>query len=171
MSEIQSAGQDAAPAGTRPVVVHKLDARGRPLWRYTGRLVHDSPQLRVLQAVFDRQTTEVAGLRMDPGDQFTETFYSGRWYNVFAVHAAGDYGLRGWYCNITRPAVFTPADIYAEDLELDMVAFPDGRQVLADQPAFEALNLPQTERKQIARALVELRALHRRRAGPFSAEA
>jgi protein associated with RNAse G/E len=166
---MQAPRHDADPEVDNPVVIHKLDAEGRSLWRYAGKLIYDSPALRVVDAVFDRQTTEVAGLRMEPGDQFIETYYSGRWYNVFAVHAAGDHALRGWYCNIARPAIFTPGEILAEDLELDLIAFPDGRRALVDRPAFEALNLSQSERTQIAYALLELRALHRQRAGPFSA--
>ncbi|OQY20658.1 MAG: hypothetical protein B6I35_10355 [Anaerolineaceae bacterium 4572_32.2] len=40
---------------------------------------------------------------LEPSDRWTECFYTDRWYNVFEIHAADD-SLKGWYCNITRPA-------------------------------------------------------------------
>ena len=39
------------------------------------------------------------------GDRFIETYYTDRWYNIFEIHAREDDRLKGWYCNIAKPAV------------------------------------------------------------------
>jgi uncharacterized protein len=144
---------------TGAVVVHKLDAHGRETWRYAGRLLdHDGNCLR-LEARFDQPDAEFHGLGLRRGDRFVETFYADRWYNIFAVHDVEDDRLKGWYCNITRPARLTETEVHAEDLALDLLVFPDGRFLVLDQDEFEALELTASERRAAQQAL---RALIRR---------
>ncbi|MGH2626730.1 MAG: DUF402 domain-containing protein [Anaerolineales bacterium] len=144
-------------AGT-PLTVHKLDAEGREVWRYPGRALEQAPDRIVLQAVFARRPMEVGGLRMEPGDRFVETFYTDRWYNVFAVYRGSGSRLRGWYCNIARPARLEAEDVFAEDLALDLVVFPDRTWRVLDREAFEALPLPAPDRDSALRGLADLMA-------------
>ena len=106
------------------VTVHKLDAQGREVWTYDGIVLERGPHFLILQAFFDRQDVELCGLALHRGDRFVETFYDDRWYNVFAVHDRDTDEHKGWYCNITRPALLTDDAVKAEDLALDLVVFP-----------------------------------------------
>ncbi|HEX9680190.1 MAG TPA: DUF402 domain-containing protein, partial [Anaerolineales bacterium] len=119
-----------------PLTVHKLDAQGREVWRYPGRALEVALDRIVLEAEFGRQPMEVGGLRMEPGDRFVETFYMERWYNVFAVYQGRGPSLRGWYCNIARPARMEAGDVYAEDLALDLIVLPDGTSQVLDRDEF-----------------------------------
>jgi predicted RNA-binding protein associated with RNAse of E/G family len=151
------------------VIVHKLDARGREIWRYRGVLLHDGPSERRLMARFDRMRVDVGGLVLARGDVFLETFYADRWYNVFEIYDSERTRRKGWYCNITRPARFTSGHIYAEDLALDMVVLPDGSTAVLDEDEFEALRLTQEEDHASRQAITQLLGLARAHSGPFGA--
>ena len=58
--------------------------------------------------------------------------------------------------------------MYAEDLALDLVVYPDGRSRVLDEDEFAALPLSAEERSRARRALEELQELCRRREGPFA---
>jgi hypothetical protein len=142
------------------ITVHKLDASGREVWAYEGRvLLQDGPKL-VLEARFDRDDIRLGGLHLRRGDRFVETFYTDRWYNIFAVYASEDGRLKGWYCNVTRPAWIDAegGHIRAEDLALDLIVLPDGRSTVLDEQEFAALPLSDAERRQAQRAMDDLRA-------------
>jgi hypothetical protein len=68
------------------------------------------------------------GYVVRPGDHFYEHYYSERWYNIFEVRSAEGV-LKGWYCNITRPARFEAKLVTSEDLELDLFVAPDRQQL------------------------------------------
>ena len=44
------------------------------------------------------------------------------------------------------------------DLALDLLVYPDGRQLVLDLDDYESLNLPPEERQQVEAALDELKA-------------
>lgn len=151
---------------SQPVIVHKLDHQGREVWSYTGRTLARGARWWRLEAFFDRENQKVGELELRSGDRFVETFYANRWYNVFAVHDGER--LKGFYCNITRPARLEDSGhIYAEDLALDLIVYPDGRWDVMDEDEFTALPLPDWERQQAHQALAELQLLATRREGPF----
>lgn len=149
--------------------VHKLDAAGREVWRYPAEVLETSPVHVVLEAFFDREEVEFHGMRLRRGDRFVETFYTDRWYNVFAIHDAGTGAFKGWYCNIARPAAIGSSSLTCEDLALDLVVFPDGRSIVLDLDEFEALSLSLDEQQRALQALEELRRMARRAEGPFAA--
>ncbi|HEY74489.1 MAG TPA: DUF402 domain-containing protein, partial [Thermoflexia bacterium] len=75
--------------------------------------------------------------------------------------------LKGWYCNITRPARITSDEVAAEDLALDLWVAPDGEMLVLDEDEFAALALPPAEHDAAQQALAELQAMVRRKAPPF----
>lgn len=152
----------------RRIVVHKLDERGGEVWSYEGRLIERRDASLRIEAEFDHDDVEFYGLTLRRGDRFVETYYADRWYNVYAIHDVDDGRLKGWYCNLARPARFQGDHIYAEDLALDLIVFPDGGRRLLDEDEFAALNLTHEEKAQVHEALVELEALIDARQGPFS---
>ncbi len=76
-----------------------------------------------LQALFDREDMPFVDVVFKRNDLFLETFYADRWYNIFEIHDRDDGALKGWYCNIGRPATLGDAAISYVDLALDLVGF------------------------------------------------
>jgi hypothetical protein len=142
-----------------PVQVYKLDHQGRVLFSYPGRLLHSGPPLWQLEAFFGLPDVVTAYHHFRRGDRMLEWFYADRWYNVFELHDVEDDRLKGWYCNITRPARFENGGIYAEDLALDVMVYPDGRFLVLDEDEFAALELDAPTRQQALAALGQLQHL------------
>lgn len=151
---------------SRQIKVHKLDDKGRQVWSYQGSLLSETDTQRVLEARFDRGPVRVSFLEFEPGDRMVEYFYSDHWYNIFEVYDRQDK-LKGWYCNLARPAKFTAEAIEQEDLALDLIVSPAGETVLLDEEEFEALNLSEVDRQQAERGLAELKRRVTQRQAPF----
>lgn len=145
------------------ITVIKLDIEGRETWRYSGELIERTADSIVLQAYFDRQDMELDGMLLGKGDRFLETYYTNRWYNEFEVHAREDDRLRGWYCNITRPAEIDGDVLSYVDLALDLLVFPDGRQQVLDEDEFMELDISPETRARARSALEDLRARFKKR--------
>ncbi len=155
------------PEDRQRIVVHKLDARGREVLSYPGVLLHHGPQSVTLEARFELEQVVLDKLSVQLGDRMVETFYSDRWYNVFAIYEQESDRLKAWYCNIARPARFQDDHVYQEDLALDLVVYPDRRWIVLDREEFEALALTPEERSQALAALLKLQHLAARRDGHF----
>ncbi len=141
------------------VVVIKRNLAGAETWRYTGRvLAHGAGWVR-LEAFFNRADLPFHGLVLRRGDRFVETFYNDRGYNIFEMHAREDDTLKGWYCNVARPAELGEAVVSYVDLALDLLVFPDGRQLVLDEDEFAALELSPVDAAAARQALRELQAL------------
>ncbi len=161
---------DQAAEKGENVVVHKLDAEGREVLRYQGVVLGRTAASLTLEARFEHDDLQLRELHLRRGDRFVETFYSDRWYNVFAIYDAQDGRLKGWYCNVTRPARFEAGHVYAEDLALDMIVYPDGRWQVLDEEEFAALPLRLEERREALQAVTALQTMVVRRQGPFGAQ-
>jgi hypothetical protein len=138
------------------ITIVKKNALGQETWRYPGRLLEQHPDRLVIEAFFDRNDMDLHGLFLGKGDRFVETWFTDRWYNIFEVHGREDDRIRGWYCNIGSPAEIDGDAVSYKDLSLDLLVFPDGRQVVLDRDEFEALNLAPAIRQQALDALQEL---------------
>jgi hypothetical protein len=153
---------------TGAITVHKLDSNGREVWVYPARLLARGTNWVRLEAHFDLGDAELPGLILRRGDRMVETYYSDKPYNVFAVFDGARGRLKGWYCNIARPAHLMAHEVSFEDLALDLLVYPDGTDRVLDEEEFAALDLPADERSTARRALDELRNLAARREGPFA---
>jgi predicted RNA-binding protein associated with RNAse of E/G family len=149
------------------VTVRKLDAKGAEVFRYSGQLIRRTETSLVLEAIFDMEEREFHGLIFRRGDRFVETHYSDRWYNVLAVHDVDTGNLKGWYCNISRPAIINGATLSAEDLALDLVVLPNGSQFVLDEDEFAALGLGSEDTAMARAALNELQQYAAALDGPF----
>lgn len=143
----------------RDITIYKLDHEGKVAWQYTGDLIAHEHGRIILQAYFDREDIEFQGMPLRKGDRFIETYFTDRWYNIFEIHAHDDGHLRGWYCNIGKPAILDKDTLSYVDLALDLLVFPDGRQIVLDEDEFEALPLDSGTRKRARKALEELKSL------------
>jgi hypothetical protein len=149
------------------VEVLKLNLAGQETWRYTGIVLTRQPQSVLIEARFNRADTLFHGILLGQGDRFVEIFYNDRMYNIFEIHDRGDDHLKGWYCNICRPADFRPGEIAYVDLSLDLLVFPDGRQLVLDEDEFvvQAQDLAESEIKEARAALQALQDLFRQPGG------
>ena len=142
--------------GERQVTVIKRDIHGQETYRYHGVLLTHRDSQVVLQAYFDRDDLDLHGMPLARGDRFVETYYTDRWYNIFEIHAHQDDTLRGWYCNIGWPVEIDGDTISYIDLSLDLLVFPDGRQIVLDEDEFEALEITPDLRRRALQALNDL---------------
>lgn len=143
------------------ITVHKLDALGRTVVSYSGRVLDRAGSRVILEAVFERGPVAVGPVTFNPGDRFVEHHYTDRWYNIFEVYDANDGRFKCWYCNITRPARITGGSVASDDLALDLLIEPEGQAILLDRDEFDALALDQNERESALAALHELQSLAR----------
>lgn len=141
------------------IVVEKLNTRGELTWRYEGELLGCGADWLTLEAFFDRDDTPFMDTFLKRGDRFVETYYAGRWYNVFEIYDRDDDALKGWYCNITRPARFTDGRVTYVDLFLDLWVSADGRQTVLDEDEFLAAEMDEETRRAAKEALRELQTL------------
>ncbi|MFD4725668.1 DUF402 domain-containing protein [Streptomyces seoulensis] len=138
---------------------------GRTKIRYPATLLADDGTRVSVRAPWAGEGVRDFGfVRFEPGDVFTEHYWRDRWYAVKEVRA-GDGTLKGWYCDITRPAVRSGAELAVEDLDLDLWVSADGTDVLRlDEDEFAASGLAERDPGAAASArsaLDELEALAR----------
>ncbi|MFQ6101899.1 MAG: DUF402 domain-containing protein [Anaerolineae bacterium] len=148
------------------LTVRKLDHAGRQVFAYSGQVLQRKGPAIVLRTGWNREPLDVRYVILEPGDRWTEYFYADRWYNIFEIRSADDR-LKGWYCNVTRPARISANEVVAEDLALDLWVAPNGETLVLDEDEFDALSLPPAERDAAQQALAELQAMVRQRAAPF----
>ncbi|HEX5691447.1 MAG TPA: DUF402 domain-containing protein [Roseiflexaceae bacterium] len=152
------------------VTVHLLKPGKNTTITYHGNLLLDEPGHILIHARWERAAYDLGYVVFEPGDHFYEHYYTERWYNIFEIHSEDDQ-LKGWYCNVTRPATVEGDVISSEDLELDLFVTPDRQSLLRlDLDEFEARALdrsdPPAHRAALA-ALDELEQLARAGASPF----
>jgi hypothetical protein len=143
------------------VVVIKRNLAGEETWRYDGRVFWQNGNKVLLEAYFNRPDMMFHGIPFGRGDPFIEAYFEDRWFNIFEIHDRQDGRCKGWYCNVTRPAIFRDGKISYVDLALDLLVFPDGHSLVLDQDEFEALNLDDKTRGQALQALMDLQAIFR----------
>ena len=140
----------------KTVTVFKLDAQGKEVWRYPGRILELGDTWIRLEAAFDRAPVDLGPVVFNRGDKFVETFYRDRWYNVFAVYTGESGPLKGWYCNVCRPADISEHVVRCEDLALDVWVSASGESQLLDEEEFAALLLSEEDRRRAAAAVQEI---------------
>jgi predicted RNA-binding protein associated with RNAse of E/G family len=146
--------------------VLKCNLAGEVTWEYPGTVLHREPTAVTLEAFFNRDDLPLMGTVFRQGDRFVETFYSDRWYNVFEVHDRESGELKGWYCNICKPAVIEEDRVSYVDLALDLWVAPDGRQSVLDEDEFEALGLDEDTAGHATAALHRLQNEFQKKSPP-----
>jgi protein associated with RNAse G/E len=149
------------------ITIRKLNLNHELMWSYTGQVLERTPAYIRLEARFNRPTTDYGYAVFEQNDRFVEHFFADRWYNIFEVHSVQDDHLKGWYCNIVKPAAFSTDNIAQVDLALDVWIKPDGQYMLLDEAEFRDLPLDDEARQQAQQATAELLALVQHRAPPF----
>lgn len=138
------------------ITIYKLDENGSVVWHYPAVILERRSTSVRLEATFNRDDLDLGFALFKRGDRFIETFYNDRWYNVFAVYDRDDHELKGWYCNICRPADFGDTAVRCEDLALDMWVSAQHQIQVLDEDEFASLDLNHEERQKCLSALQEL---------------
>ncbi|MGE6735009.1 DUF402 domain-containing protein, partial [Streptomyces sp. NPDC059900] len=116
---------DTGDTGTARVEV-VLTKAGRTKIRYPAEVVSDDGTVVTVRAPWAAAGVRDFGfVRFEPGDVFTEHYWRDRWYAVKEVRTSAGV-LKGWYCDVTRPAVRDGATLTVEDLDLDLWCSADG---------------------------------------------
>ena len=149
------------------VKVKKKNPAGEVTYEYEGVILTRDKQSIVLEALFDRADMPFMDVVFKTGDRFVEYYYSNRWYNIFAIHDREDGQIKGWYCNIGKPAVFEDSIVSYIDLALDLWVSTDGTQTVLDEDEFENLKLNEELRTGALNGLDELKDLFKSKNPPF----
>jgi len=130
---------------------------GRTKIRYGAELLGDDGTRVVVRAPWAGDGVRDFGfVRFEKGDVFTEYYWRDRWYAVKEVRDA-EGTLKGWYCDITRPATLSGTELVVEDLDLDLWHSADGTDVLRlDEDEFAESGLPETDPEAAAAAVAAL---------------
>jgi len=141
------------------IKVQKKNPAGEVTYQYEGVLLNRDETTIKLEALFDRADMPFMDVVFKTGDRFVEYYYTDRWYNIFVIHDREDGKVKGWYCNIGKPAVFEDGIVSYVDLALDLWVSVDGKQTVLDEDEFEKLGLNEELRSGALRALDELKNL------------
>jgi len=141
------------------ITVIKLNPQNQETWRYQGSVLVNQGNIIIIEAYFDREDREFHGLFLGKGDRFVELYFRDEWFNIFEIHDRLDDCLKGWYCNVTRPAEFDGDVIRYIDLALDLLVFPDGRQLVLDENEFDELIIEQDIRQAARMSLRKLQQI------------
>lgn len=134
---------------------------GRTKIRYPAELLHDDGTHVTVRAPWAGEGVRDFGfVRFEPGDVFIEHYWRNRWYAVKDVRD-GAGTLKGWYCDITRPASVSATgsgtELVVEDLDLDLWRAADGSAVLRlDEDEFAASGLARTDPEAASAAVAAL---------------
>lgn len=126
------------------------------MWQYEGvELRRDETSITV-EAFFNRDDIPFQEIVLKRNDRFVETFYTDKWYNIFEIYDRDDGKLKGWYCNITKPAVVEDGSIAYVDLALDLWVSADGKRTVLDEDELEELGLDEEMKQKVFAGLREL---------------
>ncbi|MFC7829890.1 DUF402 domain-containing protein [Streptomyces sp. NPDC057375] len=135
---------------------------GRTKIRYAATLLHDDGTRLAVRAPWAGDGVRDFGfVRFEAGDVFTEYYWRDRWYAVKEVRTGAGV-LKGWYCDVTRPAVLTGTELVVEDLDLDLWRSADGTDVRRlDEDEFAESGLADRDPRAAGAAVAALDELER----------
>ena len=151
----------------RRITVLKKNLAGDVTWQYNGTVLRREPNAIILEALFNRPDMPFMDIVLKENDRFVETFYSDRWYNIFEIYDRDDGRIKGWYCNIGKPAVIEDGIVSYVDLALDLWVSADGRQTVLDEDEFEALVLDDELKAGALAGLQDLKRLFETKKPPL----
>lgn len=125
----------------QPVTVSRLKHRRNDLVYPMVAVYDDGDHMVVGGPYSDTTSLDLGYVVFEPSDHFVEHFWRSQWYSVAAV--ANRMGhAKGWYCDVTRPATVSNAQIVSIDLELDVWVPADSGPVLGlDEDEFNTREL------------------------------
>ncbi len=126
-------------------------------WQYDSEVLRRDETSITVEAFFNRDDMPFQEIILKRNDRFVETFYTDKWFNIFEIYDRDDGKLKGWYCNITKPAMVDADSVAYVDLALDLWVAADGMQTVLDEDELEELKLGEELKKKVYEGLDELR--------------
>jgi hypothetical protein len=136
--------------------VLKMNLAGEVTWQYEGAVLRRDETSVTIEAFFNRDDLPFQDIVLKRDDRFIETFYSDKWYNIFEIHDRDDGRLKGWYCNISKPAVIEEDAVSYVDLALDLWVSANGKRTRLDEDELEELGLAEELKSKAMAGLHEL---------------
>src|SRR5690349_13411039 len=149
------------------IKVQKKNPAGELMYEYEGEVLRREERSIVLEALFDRADMPFMDVVFKTGDVFIEYYYTDRWYNIFTIMDREDGKIKGWYCNVGKPAVIVDGVVSYIDLALDLWVSATGKQTVLDEDEFEKLGLNEELKTGALKGLDELKALFKNNNPPF----
>src|SRR5438270_13645773 len=150
------------------ITVVKLNPRGETRIQYSGEIVERLADGIVIQAYWRHAPKELGYTRFEPGDRFTEYYYTDRWFNIFDIASAAGQ-RKGWYCNVAQPASIYADSIEQVDLLLDVWVDPGGTPLVLDEDEFAGdTTLSDEQRAGAHQGLHDLLQMIAAQAEPFT---
>lgn len=134
----------------------KKNLAGETVWQYDGVELHRDENSVTVEAFFNRDDMPFQEIILKRNDRFVETFFIDKWYNIFEIYDRDDGKLKGWYCNITKPAVIEDDTVSYVDLALDLWVSADGKRKVLDEDELQELGLDNGIKLKVFEGLKEL---------------
>ena len=141
------------------IKVQKRNLGGEVTVEYEGEVLQRDENSVILEALFTREDMPFMDVIFKKGDRFVEYYFADRWYNIFTIHDRDNGEVKGWYCNIGKPAEIEDGVVSYVDLALDLWVAANGDQTVLDEDEFEELGLDKELRAAALKGLEELKTL------------
>jgi protein associated with RNAse G/E len=152
----------------KTVEIRKYNIEGNLQITYIGKIDSLLETCAVVHAQWEHPKRDLGYTIFETGDQFTEYFYKDKWFNIMQINEVTTGDLRGWYCNISYPAIITNDFISYVDLFLDLWIDPQKKITLLDEDEFQCVELDEMIRKQAYEGVAEITQWITHDLGPFS---
>lgn len=126
------------------------------IWQYDSKVLRRDETSITVEAFFNREDMPFQEIILKRNDRFVETFFTDKWYNIFEIYDRDDGKLKGWYCNITKPAIIEDGSVSYVDLALDLWVSADGKRKVLDEDELEELGLDEDLKQKAFAGLQEL---------------
>ncbi len=134
----------------------KKNLAGQVTWQYDSEVLRRDENSITVEAFFNRDDMLFQEIVLKRNDRFVETFFTDKWFNIFEIYDRDDGKLKGWYCNITKPAVIEDGHVAYVDLALDLWVSANGARKLLDEDELEELGLNDELKRKAFEGLREL---------------
>lgn len=136
--------------------IFKKNLADEVTWQYDSEVLRRDETLITVEAFFNRDDMPFQEIILKRNDRFVETFFTDKWYNIFEIYDRDDGKLKGWYCNITKPAIIEDGSVSYVDLALDLWVSADGKRKVLDEDEWEELDLDEDLKQKAFAGLQEL---------------
>ncbi|MEN9563334.1 MAG: hypothetical protein RIR73_1578 [Chloroflexota bacterium] len=136
-------------------------------WQYDSKVLRRDENSITVEAFFNRDDMPFQEIVLKRNDRFVETFFADKWYNIFEIYDRDDGKLKGWYCNITKPAIIEDDHVSYVDLALDLWVSANGMRKVLDEDELEELGLDEETKQNVFAGLRELEQYFETKNPPF----
>ena len=140
----------------KTITIIKRNEHSQPVFQYQAEVIRQNEKGILVSSVFELPSVIEEKITIYRGDLFEEWYPYQKWFNIYQIYAGQTAQVKAWYCNICRPFLFHEDVLEFDDLALDLLVYPDGRQTILDRDEFRALRISGHERRMALEGLEEL---------------